>query len=596
MVTKIHDGANWKNINGLKLHNGTAWKNATKGWIWNGSLWKQWYPEYPINTAAPTVSGSTTQGNTLSCTTGSWNSNLAYTPTTYLYQWLRAGSNISGATSSTYTTVVADVGNAITCRVTGRNNRGDTSATSSNSITIVSAIPGPPTSLSVSNATDIPSDFTVSTSSTSGNGTTASGSWTASANFTSYTASTSAGTISADTSARTFSISGGTSGNSYTVTITANNTNGKITASWAAPTTGGAATGYDVYLGSTLLVQNLAQTSYTYTIGSTGTYTINVYARNAAGTSSSAASGSASISAQSRQKQASSTFRLLTPSIGTAPSASSITTNSATLSWGSTNQYTYSLSNPSTSGSTQQSVSLTGLSAGTTYNGTLTITSETGQSTSTNGSYSFTTTAPNLTAPTITSATYSGGTLSVSFSGGSGPWYQIWYQSGSDYSTVTGYDAQGTSSPITYTTSLTGTWNVAVRSASAANNTGTGPSSSLSSWSTPVSFTASSGGSSVGTTSFVSITADGCPGTGLLFTPATNATCYDFYWNNSTSGPTASTAPDYSCYSATVSGSNRYVYISGINGAKYWWVRGKDGSGNTGAWSSYMLASTTGAC
>jgi uncharacterized repeat protein (TIGR02543 family) len=139
MVTKIHDGANWKNINGLKLYNGTAWKNATKGWIWNGSLWKQWYPEYPINTASPTVSGSTTQGQTLSVTNGSWNTNLAYAPTSYTYQWKRAGSNISGATSSTYTTVVADIGNSITCTVTAVNNRGTLSANSSNGITIVAS-------------------------------------------------------------------------------------------------------------------------------------------------------------------------------------------------------------------------------------------------------------------------------------------------------------------------------------------------------------------------------------------------------------------------------------------------------------------------
>ena len=139
MVTKIHDGANWKNINGLKLYNGTAWKNATKGWIWNGSLWKQWYPEYPINTGSPTVSGSTTQGQTLSVTNGSWNTNLAYAPTSYTYQWKRAGSNISGATSSTYTTVTADIGNSITCTVTAVNNRGTLSANSSNGITIVAS-------------------------------------------------------------------------------------------------------------------------------------------------------------------------------------------------------------------------------------------------------------------------------------------------------------------------------------------------------------------------------------------------------------------------------------------------------------------------
>lgn len=139
MVTRIHDGSNWKNINGLKLHNGTAWKNATKGWIWNGSLWKQWYPEYPINTGAPTVSGSTTQGQTLSVTNGTWNTNPAYTPTSYTYQWKRAGSNISGATSSTYTTVTADIGNSITCTVTAVNNRGTLPVNSSNGITIVAS-------------------------------------------------------------------------------------------------------------------------------------------------------------------------------------------------------------------------------------------------------------------------------------------------------------------------------------------------------------------------------------------------------------------------------------------------------------------------
>ena len=139
MVTRIHDGSSWKNINGLKLHNGTAWKNAAKGWIWNGSLWKQWYPEYPINTASPTVSGSTTQGQTLSVTNGSWNTNLAYAPTSYTYQWKRAGSNISGATSSTYTTVTADIGNSITCTVTAVNNRGTLSVNSSNGITIVAS-------------------------------------------------------------------------------------------------------------------------------------------------------------------------------------------------------------------------------------------------------------------------------------------------------------------------------------------------------------------------------------------------------------------------------------------------------------------------
>ena len=139
MVSKLYDGSSWKNLNGLKLFNGSSWKNAVRGWAWNGSSWKQWYPEYPINTAAPTVSGTATQGNTLSCTTGSWNSNLAYSPSSYSYQWRRGTTDISGATASTYATVVADVGNAISCRVTANNNRGSTPVISSNSITVTSA-------------------------------------------------------------------------------------------------------------------------------------------------------------------------------------------------------------------------------------------------------------------------------------------------------------------------------------------------------------------------------------------------------------------------------------------------------------------------
>lgn len=87
----------------------------------------------PENLVAPTVSGSTTVGSTLSTTNGSWTGN----PTSYGYQWLRAGSPIGGATSSTYVTVSADVGNAITCRVTATNPAGSTNATSSNSITPV---------------------------------------------------------------------------------------------------------------------------------------------------------------------------------------------------------------------------------------------------------------------------------------------------------------------------------------------------------------------------------------------------------------------------------------------------------------------------
>ena len=89
----------------------------------------------PFNTAAPVISGSTTQGATLTTTTGSWTGDQ---PITYTYQWRRATSNIAGATSSSYATQPADVGQAVTCRVTATNGAGSLVATS-NALTIVVA-------------------------------------------------------------------------------------------------------------------------------------------------------------------------------------------------------------------------------------------------------------------------------------------------------------------------------------------------------------------------------------------------------------------------------------------------------------------------
>jgi hypothetical protein len=89
------------------------------------------------NTAAPSISGSTVIGSVLTSTTGTW---IGYPTPTFAYQWNRAGSAISGATSSTYTTVSADGGAAMTCTVTGTNSSGSNSATS-NTITM-GAAPG----------------------------------------------------------------------------------------------------------------------------------------------------------------------------------------------------------------------------------------------------------------------------------------------------------------------------------------------------------------------------------------------------------------------------------------------------------------------
>jgi hypothetical protein len=68
----------------------------------------------PTNSVAPAITGTAQVGQTLSCSQGTWTG----TSLVYSYQWKRGGSNIAGATSSTYVVVVADVGATLTCAVT----------------------------------------------------------------------------------------------------------------------------------------------------------------------------------------------------------------------------------------------------------------------------------------------------------------------------------------------------------------------------------------------------------------------------------------------------------------------------------------------
>lgn len=91
----------------------------------------------PVNAIAPAVSGSTTLGSVLTGTNGTWINN----PTSFTYQWYRNGVAIPGATSITYTTVLADSSASITLRVIAINAGGSSLPATSNAIALPSYAP-----------------------------------------------------------------------------------------------------------------------------------------------------------------------------------------------------------------------------------------------------------------------------------------------------------------------------------------------------------------------------------------------------------------------------------------------------------------------
>ncbi|MGH2999214.1 MAG: hypothetical protein ACRDNM_07920, partial [Gaiellaceae bacterium] len=86
----------------------------------------------PANTQAPTISGTTQVGSTLTAAKGTWNGN----PTGYVYAWSRCDqtgsscADIGGATAATYKLGLVDASETLRVTVTATNSAGSTSATS----------------------------------------------------------------------------------------------------------------------------------------------------------------------------------------------------------------------------------------------------------------------------------------------------------------------------------------------------------------------------------------------------------------------------------------------------------------------------------
>jgi hypothetical protein len=342
MTIKAYDGTTWQNQKSLRIYNGSAWSTAKQGWIFNGSSWLITYPEFPLNIASPSISATSGTAGRIGCvytaSVGSWNANDAYSPTSYSYQWTRNGSDISGATGSSYTTVAADSETTIGCRITAINFRGSTPLTISTGITMLPQV----TSISVSDFTSTPN--TPSSVSISSTGLSYSGSFTTLDNISTYYEALgggTAGTPSVNSSAKTFSGTG-TAGNA-SVSIRGVNTNRQIYVSWNAAA---GAISYDIYINGSYHtnVSPGTNNAYIYSPPDDTARTFTVYPRSTNTQGYGIQYGTA-VAATTKYSgyRTSSTIALSEPNATSPTSASSsASTSTLSVSWsGATNATKY---------------------------------------------------------------------------------------------------------------------------------------------------------------------------------------------------------------------------------------------------------------
>jgi hypothetical protein len=192
-------------------------------------------PPAPTNTAAPAVSGTAQEGQTLTASNGTWTGN----PTSFGYQWQDCSSsgkncsNISGATASSYQLASGDVGHTVRVVVSATNEGGTTAANSAATATVANSEPPPPAPTN----TVLPS---VSGSAVEGQAMSAtSGTWTGSPTSFSYqwedcnTSGEGCSNVSGATSS-SYKLAAGDVGHTLRVVVTASNAGGSTKASSAA--------------------------------------------------------------------------------------------------------------------------------------------------------------------------------------------------------------------------------------------------------------------------------------------------------------------------------------------------------------------------
>lgn len=337
MTIKAYDGTNWQNQKSLRIYNGSAWATAKQAWIYNGSNWLINYPEFPSASSNPGITVTSGIDGRIGCTyaasVGAWNSNDAYIPTSYTYQWTRSNVDISGATSSTYTTVAADAESVIGVKVRATNQRGNTTTSSTAGTQMLPHV----TSLTGSNTTQSVSTPTVSFNP---NGLSYSGSWNSILNATTYetTSGGAAGSPSVDIGARTFSGTG-TAGNA-SFSVRAVNTTRRISLSWPAAI---GAVSYDLYVNGTFFGNVGNVTSYVYNPPDDNARNFTIYPRSSTTQGYGSSVASAIAAAATRSDYGTGSGNLVQPNATSPTSATgSATTSNLYVSWsGATNATKY---------------------------------------------------------------------------------------------------------------------------------------------------------------------------------------------------------------------------------------------------------------
>ncbi len=289
----------------------------------------------PRNTAAPTVSGSAVQGQTLTASNGSWS---GYPAPTFTYQWQdcdSSGANcsaISGATSASYTAAAADAGSTLEVVVTATNGSGSAQASSAPTA-VVSAPP---------QNTAAP---TVSGSAVQGETLTASnGSWSGypAPTFTFQwqhcdSSGVNCSPISGATSS-SYVVAAGDVGSTLQVTVTATNTAGSTPASSAptavvtAPTSAPQNTSAPTVSGSAVQGQTLMAADGSWSGSPAPTFTYQWQDCDSAGANCSAISGATSASYTATAADAGSTLEVVVTATNGSGSAQASSAPTAAVS------------------------------------------------------------------------------------------------------------------------------------------------------------------------------------------------------------------------------------------------------------------------